>query len=360
MAVKRSGWNLMIGLGLMTLPACLFVRPPITERPRLATRPASPRSGQTVFTGSSDFASLIRVPGERISTAASSPAAAINPLSPASPPPMPTLATTAPPQDNPPSLTGLPEPDNAVTTVTGSSPSPTMPRGLPLLKPISEVPAPEQPLVAAVRAYLNNQPERAVSHLNALDPPNQELMLQLIPAVVQASRLDLQRSGPTELGILADQLRETADRLASRAPLVLDRVCFCRRVKNFGRYDPLPVDHRFQRGGLAELYVEVRNAPSVATSDPQQGEGYLTRLACTLQIFDASGAVVPITDRNLNRVPALTETKIDFTRSPIRDYFLLFRFPVPDRPGNYVVSIKVHDPAGGREVSQTLPNLRVQ
>jgi hypothetical protein len=215
-------------------------------------------------------------------------------------------------------------------------------------------------LLAAVRAYVNNQPEQAVAHLKALPPPNQELMLQLIPAVVLASQLDWQRCGPTELGMLAEQLREPADRLASRGPLILDRVCFCRRVKNFGRYDPLPPDHRFQRGALAELYVEVRNAPSVATIDPQQGSGYVTRLVCTLQVVDARGSVVPIIDRNLNRVATLTETKVDFTRSPIRDYFLLFRFPVPDRSGNYAVTIKVHDPAGGREVSQTLPNLRVQ
>lgn len=214
--------------------------------------------------------------------------------------------------------------------------------------------------MAAVRDYVNGQPERAVEHLKALDQPNQELMLQLIPAVVRASQLDLAHASPTEMGVLAEQLREPAEQLAARAPLILDRVCFCRWVKNFGRYEPLPEGHAFHCCSLAELYVEVRNVPSVAVQNPAEGAGYVTKLACTLQVFDASGAVVPLTDRSRNTVPALTETKRDFTRSPIRDYFLLFRFPLPNRPGLYDIAIKVHDPAGGREVTRTITKVRVE
>jgi hypothetical protein len=105
---------------------------------------------------------------------------------------------------------------------------------------------------------------------------------------------------------------------------------------------------------VAELYVEVRNAPSVPGDD-----GYVTQLACTLQVRDAAGAVVELTDQSRRSVPALAETKRDVTRSPVRDYFLLFRFPVPARPGSYTVAVEVRDPATGRTVSRTLP-LRVQ
>ena len=86
----------------------------------------------------------------------------------------------------------------------------------------------------------------------------------------------------------------------------------------------------------------------MATQSAAEGDGFVTELACTLQVTDAGGAVVPLMDRNRRLVPALTDTKRDFTRSPIRDYFLLFRFPIPDRPGEYTVTVKVLDPAGGR------------
>ena len=56
--------------------------------------------------------------------------------------------------------------------------------------------------MAAVRAYLDDRPDLAVEHLKALDKPNQELMLQLIPAVVKGSRASLTRAGPHDLGVL--------------------------------------------------------------------------------------------------------------------------------------------------------------
>lgn len=219
-------------------------------------------------------------------------------------------------------------------------------------------PPPDPPLVAAVRAFLDNRHDEAVEHLKALDKPNQELMLQLIPAVVRASQINLAKAGPTELGMLAGQLESPAAALAARGPLGLDKACFCRSVSNFGRYSPLSEGYAFRPGAVAELYVEVRNVPSEPSSAPGE-EGFVTKLHCTLQVRDGTGTVVELLDRNGKPVPALHVPKRDVTRSPIRDYFLLFRFPVPTKPGSYAVTVEVADPATGRAVSRTMP-LRVQ
>lgn len=342
-----------LGLSVaLCLPACLPIR---SARP-VAIPESESVSASAKPSGPTTFASLIRAPGERVS---------LND-------PNPTVISRSEPMGYPlPAWPTKPDkptrPHDAFTALTSTTlpappTEPAVPKSLTELVPASQ-PVSAQvdpPLVAAVRDYVNGKPERAVEHLKSLDHANQELMLQLIPAVVRASQLDFAHASPTEIGVLAEQLRDPAEQLATRAPLILDRVCFCRWVKNFGRYEPLPEGTAFHRGCLAELYVEVRNVPSVAVQSSPEGAGFVTRLSCTLQVFDASGSVVPLIDRTRNTVPALTETKRDFTRSPIRDYFLLFRFPVPDRPGLYDIAIKVHDPAGGRAVSRTVTKVRVE
>ena len=365
-------------LALSGLPACRgLLAEPVPAVPTVVRADPAPTA----------FASLARAPSVAAEAAAPPVVVRREPNLPADPPPVmrphpgpvvvpsmpvrqtpiePPIAVSPaiPTTTNPPVLPTepieppIPDPYTALTGAKAEPPS--APPYMPPLMPVGPPATPDPPLVAAVRAYLNDNPEKAVEHLKSLDGPNQELMLQLIPAVVRASRMDLTHASPTELGLLSGQLRGPAEAMAERSPLILERVCFCRWVKNFGRYDPLPPGHTFRPGSLAELYVEVRNVPSVATQTSAEGDGFVTELACTLQVTDATGTVVPLTDRNRRLVPALTDTKRDFTRSPIRDYFLLFRFPLPDRAGEYTVTVKVLDPAGGREVSRTLTKVRVQ
>ena len=278
----------------------------------------------------SEFASLIRGPGEQMPVA--DPDAGVRHRES-------TAAASVPA-----------EPDAVRPDVP---PVPAVPR-------LQPVPLPDPPLVAAVRAYLDGHSEQAVEHLKPLDKANQELMLQLIPVVVRASQVDLVRAGPTELGMMAAPLEAAADTLSARAPLGLERAYFCRSVKDFGRYDPLPDRHPFRPWAAAELYVEVKNAPSEpVTASPGEGDGYVAKLTWTLQVRDATGATVELPGPDRRPVPIQSGVKRDFTRSPVRDYFLLFRFPVPGKAGSYAVSIEVRDPATGRAVSRTIP-LRVQ
>ncbi len=327
MAANRWATPLLLAAGLPTLPACLVS----TGSGPPAGSAQSPPAASVAGSARPLFGEL-RGPGERV------------PLHE----PTPTVTAEAPPPSLPPTDPPPPTADEVKP-----------PQPIPATVTVARSPAADDPpLVAALRAFLDDRPDLARKHLEALDGPNQELMLQLIPALVGASRANLTRPS-TEVGDLARQLEAPAAALAARAPLGIERACFCRSVKNFARYEPLPDRHAFRPGAMAEVYVEVRNVPSVPASTAADGDGFLTRLVCTLQVRDAAGAVVPLPDKTHRPVPTLTDDKRDFTRSPIRDYFLLFQFPVPAKPGAYTVTFEVQDPATGRAVSRTMP-FRVQ
>jgi hypothetical protein len=110
------------------------------------------------------------------------------------------------------------------------------------------------------------------------------------------------------------------------------------------------------------VYAELKNVPSEPVETPA-GTGYVTNLVCTMQVRDAAGNVIEFTvpgpDNTRRTVPQYQETKKDFRRSPVRDYFMTFGFSVPARPGAYTVTIDVRDPANGRAVTRTMP-FRVQ
>jgi hypothetical protein len=90
----------------------------------------------------------------------------------------------------------------------------------------------EEPLMAAVRAYIENKPEQAVEHLKALDRPNQDLMLQLIPAMVRTSQTNFANLNPHDAGMTAQQFESVANTFARRASLTIEKTAFCRSVKN--------------------------------------------------------------------------------------------------------------------------------
>jgi hypothetical protein len=323
--VSANRWaiHLLLLVGLPTLPACL-----------VSSGPGSPAE----ITPPTQSASITTLPGSIFGE-----------LRPGESRPLhePTPETTA--SDFPPPTIDPPGEPTAVEVITPPAPFPER---------VTKAAPADPMLVAVVRSFLDNRPDLAKKQLESLDGPNQELMLQLIPALVRASQTNLAQPN-TEVGDLAKQVEAALAVLSARAPLAIEKACFCRLPRNFARYEPLPDRHTFTPGWWAEVYVEVKNVPSIPASSPTEGEGFLTRLVCTLQVRDAAGAVVPLPDQTNKPVPTLHDDKRDFTRSPIRDYFLLFRFRTPTKPGAYTVTFEVQDPASGRAVSRTMP-FRVQ
>jgi hypothetical protein len=244
------------------------------------------------------------------------------------------------------------EPDEVVANSTGMEEDPPVKPVMPPTVVMSK--EKEEPLLAAMRAFIAGKHEDAVEILKELDRPNQELMLQLIPAVVRASQSNINNIGPNDAGMLKEKFESAAAIFARRSSLSIDKTAFCRSVKNFGHYDPLPAGTKFKPGEIYILYVELGNVPCVPTA--QNGvEGYLTRLNCTLQLRDMNEKVLELTGKNGQQTSELAENKVDFSRSPLKDYFMLFWFAAPAKPGKYVVNFKVRDPNTGREISKSEP-----
>jgi hypothetical protein len=282
----------------------------------------------------SEFAAIYpRTPGERVAKQdlVGPPATAVAGAGPTIPPPEPL--TPPAPVETPGVLPDIP------------------------VEPLETDP----PLVHAIRAFLNDQPKLALEHFQSLDPVNQELMKRLVPALVQATRKNLAQASPNEVGMLVDQLDEATALLTPRASLYIEKACFCDDVKNFGRYKPLPEGSAFRPRALVTIYTEVRNVPSEPVTNPAEGEGFMTRLACSLEMRDAAGNVIEIelTDTSRKRVPKLQVLKEDFTRSRLKDYFIMLWFETPSRPGTYTVTFEVRDPKTGRAVSKPM-SFRVQ
>ena len=226
----------LVALFTVPLPACLHV-----------TAPAKPpESAVTAQPPQIRFAELPRVPGTVV------------PVRPAPPAP----DTTAQ------------KPTEAVRPAVGTEPQP-----YPLARP---APAAEVPLLAAVRAYTEGRPERAIEIIRTLDKPNQDLVLALLPILARGASADL-GNDPATVGALADQLHAAAARLEPRAALRIEKLAFCKDVSGFGRFTPWPADQPYRPNAQAQLYLEVRNLGSQPTAD-----GFVTHVHAAVEVRDAS------------------------------------------------------------------------
>jgi hypothetical protein len=198
---------------------------------------------------------------------------------------------------------------------------------------------PEEPLVAALRCYLDKRPAEAVEHLKACDRADQEALLCLLPLAVRLSEGSLERARPEEMAEMVDGLRGVETSLEKRAALRIEKMRFCRQVRAFGDYEPIEsgqaafeAGSNGQAGELMQVYVEVRNFASEA-----QGPFQVTRLASRAEIRDyAHGKTV----KRIN-----FDAYTDRCRSPRQDYFIRYSFRVPADlpPGPYVLWIFVED-----------------
>jgi hypothetical protein len=208
------------------------------------------------------------------------------------------------------------------------------------LDPAFEIKAkPEEPLVAALRCYLDKRPAEAVEHLKACDRADQEALLCLLPLAVRLSEGSLERARPDEMAAMVDGLRGVETSLEKRAALRIEKMCFCRQARAFGDYEPIPDGQAAfesgsggQAGELIQVYAEVRNFASAA-----QGPFQVIRLTGHAEIRDyAHGKTVKRID---------FDPCCDRCRSPRQDYFIrsTFRVPADLPPGPYVLWIFVED-----------------
>lgn len=305
--------TLALAAGSLALPACNWPQFLQRDPPKPAPAAPAPRS---------EFKAI--GPGERV------PKAEVVVLAP---------QTAGEPDERPSPI--VPPPPVQVSSATVPDP---LPYGQ-LLPARDQGPRPDGPLVSAIRAHLDNQYGAAVSYLGSFDKSNQELLLMLLPLLDAARTTDLTGRDPRGVAALAKQVDAVGDLVNKSAPLEIKTTAFVYKVVQFGVYKPLPANYLFMPGGTAALYAEidrVANAPAVQSN----GEpGYVTKLEGTLQLKDAAGQVVTLYDVEKGKpVPELTFKRADFTRSPVRDFFLKVEFPVPEKAGRYSLVIEVRDP----------------
>jgi hypothetical protein len=190
----------------------------------------------------------------------------------------------------------------------------------------------ESPLVLAIRAYQAKDLDGARTHLKQYDATNQELLLSLMPLLVRLGEGSVGTMSPDELASHLDQLRTASSALQSRAALKAETVCFCKRVLKFGKYDAIEPEHIYAPGEPVEVYFELRNFTW------QQGTGengsHAMRLGSALEVRDSQQRVVWRRD--------LTTT--DSRQSPPSDYYLVYRFALPELPpGAYTLDVQVVD-----------------
>jgi hypothetical protein len=303
-------------VGLLVLPACGPRLPiPIHESQQFQASANTPKR--------SDFASFPSVPGQTVSLHA-------GPVEP---------YTQPPPKTSQIDISAVPS-EQALLP-------------LPDVKPKDEL----TPLTAALADFQANRPDAAVKHLEAFDKPNQELLLQLIPTLVQVSRLNLMQPDAEETATLAKQFESAAAIIAKRSKLTVRKAILCDGVAAFGKYTPVTDSQALMRGTTYLLYVEVGNVPSALTARPDGTEWYQTKLECSMQVKDEAGTPLEIVNvKNKDDGPknVIKDTKSELTRSAIHDYYIRSQFDTPSRPGLYSVSFEVRDPRTGQSVSKSI------
>ncbi len=273
-------------------------------------------------------------------------------------PPLKDSATTTQKPTAEPDEVPVPHSTVAAMTITSTSP------GLfPPLRPPSTIrpwtPPGESAILAAVQAYIEGRQDRAIDALKPLQPPNQELVLAVLPILARGATIDV-ASDPVAVAVLAEQLHAAAAQLEHLAALRIENMALCRKVSGFGRYDPWPQGQPYRPNDQAQLYLEIRHLVSQPEVGPQ-GETHLTQTLTTVEVRDAHGRFVeqPARENWKQLVPVVRFETKRYTRGPIRDFHLLYPFPVPTTPGVYTVAVEVRDPTSRRVVRSAPMEFRV-
>ncbi len=302
------GWPIVCACGLWALvsPGCLFrdrdVLPPEEivardPRPRPEAKGPSPAPGAA--------------PGPELESA----------YFPHNPAPLPPVPVERRPQELRPGPQILSE--KATVTATAM--------------PTAKAPPPDAPLVAVFRAVLEKRPHQADEWLKRYEANDRAALLALLSLAAGLGEGDLDRLPPEELACTLDRLATLLQSLRRKAPLTLDKVCFCRKIGGFGRYETVPAGHAFQAGTgdrpgeRVQVYAELRNF----SSRPRDG-AYENVLSSTLELRNERGACV--VQLNLG-------TFVDRSQTARQDYFLNIQLHVPARlpPGTYTLWAIVKD-----------------
>ena len=178
--------------------------------------------------------------------------------------------------------------------------------------------------------------------------------------MVRVAQVNLSQLDPDEAATLARQFEAAASVLTKRTGLTVRKAVICSNVDGFGRYTPVRDRNGLRRQDLNFVYLEVGNVPCEPFTRRDGVEGFQTRLDVSMQVKDELGQVIEIIDAKTGRAgPKSTNEKVEFSWSPVRDYYVTARLQTPTRPGGYTVTMELRDPKTSTAVSRQIP-FRVQ
>jgi hypothetical protein len=254
--------------------------------------------------------------------------------------------TVAEPANDPDTADPAQDPEVMTTPMpaqtTGASKKPALteaPRALP------PTVLDEPPILQAMHSYMDKRPDQAVDMLQRYPAENQDALLILLPLTVRMTESSFRDASPQEMAAMVDQLQQLQEMFQPRAALVIDKLCFCRQVHGYGKYETLGETPVFHVQEMVELYAEIRNL-TCEKAPVRPVCGYRTHLTSRLEIRDTAGSYV--------WKPPVRE-KRDISQTPQHDYFHHYRFALPDMPpGDYVLTVEVTDVPTGRRVKGKL------
>jgi hypothetical protein len=341
--MPRHGWLLSIGLSLIFgASGCLRTADkavPVAKQP--TSRPAEVR---TAGTGTTD--TYTALPSPR----------------PPMPPPIRESTThhaaqTAETESSEPESTARVSVPATSTAVRKSEGGPEIDAlDFPKIKPSSE-----HPLVGALQCRLDKRPEEARRLLQSYDPSRQEFLFALLGLLARFADPVPNGSDSPCSGELIDDLKGLLKPLCCRAPLKIEKMCFCQRIKTYGVYEPMLDRPQFRPDDRVQIYVELRNFSSIEHKTPSGETRHVIKLTSSYEIHDESRNVVHADVFLRDRDAA------DESRTARHDYYENYVFMVPRlKPGFYTLWIQIEDV--GTEPSRTarasldfhVPNTPVQ
>jgi hypothetical protein len=283
------------------------------------------------------------------------PSALLAPPQETTAPPVPTspapdiVPTTPPPSPVTPAIpptTSFSPNKIATPAVPVEKPAPTTPPvvekvAVPEKPPVKE--EPESTLLKTLRAFERKHPDEAIEHLKATDPLNQQILLALIPPLVQISDSKLDAMRPDEIDRMLSPLERVHGLLRTKASLHIRNASLCRDVHGFAKISRFNARHEYRPGDVVYLYLEMANFSCV----PQPNGEYAVNLATYLEWRDSAGNLV--TQHQPKSEP-------DIVSSQPHDYYRAYRFGVPASTpaGTCTLGIRVVDLPTGREARKTV------
>jgi hypothetical protein len=204
----------------------------------------------------------------------------------------------------------------------------------------------DAPLLQALRAILeHHSAEEVKEQLKSFDAETSQALLVLLASAAELETGGVEHLSSRDLMGLLDRLNILSMRLRARAPLVLDHMCFCSRIDNFGKYWPLE-QYCFQPGEVVKVYVEVRNFAS-----HREGPQFNTVLKGRMEIYEENQAK-PFLVRDC-------EPQADPSRTARQDFFVNFRFAIPPNcpPGSYTLRIYIEDQTPSADGKKVKPRV---